>query len=147
MFRSKFKILSRFCPMYWLMLLLAQNAFLIDCNPIAFNPNFMPMIAVPQGFIQGSLQSPPNAMMMANQFNPYTPAYASLWAPFDVASRRSLPNIFGGFVGNGLPRGGPEKTNNEEPSDEQKALDGLPLSLVSVFLLTSFTVCCLKLHD
>lgn len=114
----------------------------VFCNPLAFNTNAMPLIAVPQPAYPGYPGSPA-AMMMAGQYDPYAsfqapylmqaPAYGAPWAPIDIASRRALPGIFG--RGERAGAGDRERNrHNDEPSDEQKALDGLPLSFVSILV-------------
>jgi hypothetical protein len=90
------------------------------------------MFAYPSAFQSAPLQTP---MMMNPQFDPYVALQSqymmaqpmNLW-PYD-ASRRSLPGMFGKINEN-------KATSNNSPqndleTDEQRALDGLPPSLVS----------------
>ena len=78
--------------------------------------------------------------MVASQYDPYSsiqapyfmPAspYATPWAQLD-ANRRSLSSIFGSTSKGDRSNAGNGEKNKDEPTEEQKALDGLPLSFVS----------------
>lgn len=109
------------CISYLYILTSSQQAL---CNPLAFNP----MFAYSPAFQPAPIQNP---IMITPQYDPYVAMQSqymmaqpmNLW-PYD-ASRRSLPGMFGKMNEN---KAGPQ---NELETDEQRALDGLPPSLVS----------------
>lgn len=138
---------------YCIIFLCLQATRFAQSNPLPFSPNALPLIAIPPGayHIAGAnpFQASANALMMTGgQYDPYSPmqagpyfmpaaaAYAAPWTQGMDTNRRSLSGMFGaGSGGTKAERsngGHRDRGNqNEEPSDEQKALDGLPLSFVS----------------
>lgn len=110
--------------------LISLNSFLL-ANPIAYDPTAAPMISYPPM----PLQAP---MLMAPQFDPYASMqmphymfnpqhhYMPMQVPFDASPDRR--SNFNGRLSNN------QKGNSDQGSDmsdEQKALAGVPSSLVS----------------
>lgn len=117
------------------LLLWLYSAAQTLCNPIGFDPSMAPYYMMPQ-----IPMAPP--FMMAPQFDPYTAMtahnpyiYNSPFMPMHSAeSRRSITQ-----VEKPIDRSA-NKAGNSADTDEQKALDGLPVSFVSKNLFESLIV-------
>lgn len=109
-----------------IVLITIQSIAQISCNPIGYDPSMTPFFAMPHIPF-----TPP--FMIAPQFDPYAAMhshspylYSSPFAPMQAESRRSAPL----FAAKPIERTTRTKVN-EPDNDEQKALEGLPVSFVS----------------